>query len=41
MLRGIGQPVDVHEIDDDYMRAAIEQVAEFIQSPGEYADLSA
>ena len=37
MLRGIGRPVDVHEIDHDCMRTAIEQVAEFVQSPGEYA----
>jgi len=29
MLRGVGDPVDVHEVDRDLMRAAIERVARY------------
>lgn len=35
MLRGVGDPIDVHEVDRDAMCAAIDRVAEFVQSPGE------
>ncbi|MEK6239060.1 MAG: hypothetical protein N2C14_30460 [Planctomycetales bacterium] len=30
----IGRPIDAHEVDLDLMRAAIEQVAEYAQTPG-------
>ena len=29
MLRGVGDPIDVHEIDESRMRVAIETVAKF------------
>lgn len=40
MLREIGDSLDAHEVDYDAMRAAIERVNTFIQSPGEYAEVS-
>ncbi|MEX2286805.1 MAG: 3-dehydroquinate synthase, partial [Planctomycetaceae bacterium] len=33
MLAGIGRPIDVHRVDRDAMRAAIERVAEFVRTP--------
>ena len=33
MLRGVGDPIDVHEIDRQKMCAAIEQVAAYAASP--------
>jgi len=38
MLRGIGDPINVHEVDHDRMRTAIERVAAFVRSPESYAD---
>ncbi len=32
MLRGIGDPIDVHEIDHDLMKKAIGQVAEYVKT---------
>jgi 3-dehydroquinate synthase len=34
MLRGVGQPVEVHEVDYGEMATAIREVAEFVRSPG-------
>jgi 3-dehydroquinate synthase len=34
MLRGVGDPIDVHEVEQALMRRAIERVARFAASPG-------
>ena len=34
MLRGVGDPVDVHEIDDDRMREAIRRVSDYPSGSG-------
>ncbi len=33
MLRGIGDAMDVHEVDRNLMHAAIDRVLEFAKSP--------
>jgi 3-dehydroquinate synthase len=35
MLRGVGNPVDVHEVDDELMRAAIKRLKEFAPKQGD------
>lgn len=37
MLRGLGRPIDVHDVDRPQMHAAITRVAEFVRSNGAYA----
>ncbi|MEX2188883.1 MAG: 3-dehydroquinate synthase [Pirellulales bacterium] len=37
MLRGVGDPIEVHEVDHDLMRQAIDYVATYARSPGEFA----
>jgi 3-dehydroquinate synthase len=39
MLRSVGEPFEVHEVDRPAMRAAIEQVAEYAQGPRTSASL--
>ncbi len=34
MLRGIGNPVDVHEVDSGLLRRAIEEVRQYARTPG-------
>jgi len=41
MLRGIGQPVDVHEVDRRAMRKAVQFVATYARSPGDLATCGA
>lgn len=40
LLKNVGQPIDVHEINRRHMRMAIERVAEFALSPGSAATLA-
>jgi 3-dehydroquinate synthase len=37
MLRDVGEPIDVHEVDRERMRQAIGYVATYARSPGEFA----
>jgi 3-dehydroquinate synthase len=38
MLRGVGDPIDVHEVDEAAMRDAIQEVAEFAATVGTHVD---
>lgn len=37
MLHGVGDPIEIHEVDRDLMRHAIDYVATYARSPGEFA----
>lgn len=37
MVRGVGQPLEVHSVDRDLMRRAIDRVATYARTPGEFA----
>lgn len=39
MLKGVGEPVDIHDVDRDLMCEAIERVAQFVKSPEQLAGL--
>jgi 3-dehydroquinate synthase len=40
MLTGVGKPIEVHSVDHDLMRQAIERVATYVRSRGEFAAVS-
>lgn len=37
MLRDVGDPIEIHEVDHESMRQAIDHVATYARSPGEFA----
>jgi hypothetical protein len=40
MLRGVGEPVEVHEVDDRLMRAAIDRVAAYAPAAEAWAPVA-
>lgn len=41
MLRDVGQPLEVHSVDRDQMRLAIDRVATYARAPGDFATAGA